>query len=189
MKEQRKIKLSAVVLVAGQLLDKIVRYSNGGLVMEELTLATIIQFVVDIGLTPVLLVIFIVFFLRKSKDDDARVQTAYTDSQKSIESINQSSRERENTLMSEFAKREELLRQESEKRENILRKEAEKRENILMCNQERMVESMNAISTSLSKIETTLSKMESRHESDINGLKQEMQSITHKIDKMDGRRS
>lgn len=188
MREQKRVKLAAMALVAGQLLDKAVRYSNGGMIMEELTLATIIQFVVDIGLTPVLLIVFIVFFLMRSKDDDARVQKAYADSQKSIEEINQAARERENTLMSEFAKREELLRQESEKRENIIRKESEKRENILMCNQERMVESMNAISTSLSKIEATLSKMEARHERDINGLKQEMQNITYKIDKMDGGR-
>ena len=79
-----------------------------------------------------------------------------TDAQKKIEDCNREVKERENTLMAENAKREEILRSESEKRENLIRKEAEKRESILMANQDRMLNSMDAITQSLSKIEISL---------------------------------
>lgn len=186
MEKKQKVERMAVVLIAAEVISLIAKTNNGGYQMEGLTLAEIISYTVDVGLTPILLILFIVFFMRRANDDDARVKQAYADAQKKIEECNKEVRERENTLMAESAKREEILRQESEKRENLIRKEAEKRESILMANQDRMLGSMDRISDSLNKIEASLSKMESRHETDIMQIKDQMHSLEQKIDGIGG---
>ena len=142
--------------------------------MDGLTVTEVVKSVVDIGVTPVLLIIFIVFFIQRTKDDDFRVKKSNADAQKAI-------REREDTLLAESARREELIRQEAEKRENLIRKEAEKRESILMANQDRMLNSLDKITDSIAKIEQSLTKMESRHEQDIKELKNQMHSLEDKI--------
>ncbi len=186
MQGKRKAELVSVTLIGVNLAEKIATY-GGGINMDEFTFAEITKFVVDVGITPALLITFIVFFLRRASDDDTRVKNAYTEAQQKIEDCNREVKERENVLMAESAKREEILRQEAERRENLIRKEAEKRESILMANQDRMLNSMDKITESLSKIELSLNNMEARHESDINRIKDQMDSLEHKIDRMGGR--
>jgi len=187
MGKKQKVEKMAAVLIAAEVVSLIAKTNNGGYQMAEgLTVAELISYTVDIGLTPILLILFIVFFIRRANDDDARVKQAYADAQEKIAECNREVRERENTLMAESAKREEILRQESEKRENLIRKEAEKRESILMANQDRMLGSMDRISDSLNKIEASLSKMESRHETDIMQIKDQMHSLEQKIDGIGG---
>ncbi len=147
--------------------------------MEGITVVELLKNVVDVGITPVLLVVFIAFFIQRTKDDDTRVKKSNLEAQKAI-------REREDMLMAESAKREELIRQEAEKRENLIRKEAEKRESILMANQDRMLNSLDKITDSVAKIEQSLSRMESRHEQDIGQLKDQVQSLEDKIDQKGG---
>ncbi|NBK93037.1 hypothetical protein D5278_13790 [bacterium 1XD21-13] len=142
--------------------------------MEGMTMVELLKNVVDVGITPVLLVVFIVFFIQRTKDDDTRVKKSNSEAQKAI-------RDREDMLMAESAKREELIRQEAEKRENLIRKEAEKRESILMANQDRMLNSLDKITDSIAKIEQSLSRMESRHEQDIGQLKGQVQNLENKL--------
>ena len=142
--------------------------------MDGLTVTEVVKNVVDIGITPVLLIEFIVFFIHRAKDDDTRVKKSNSEAQKAI-------REREDMLLAESARREELIRQEAEKRENLIRKEAEKRESILMANQDRMLNSLDKITDSIAKIEQSLTKMETRHEQDIKDLKNQMHSLEDKI--------
>ena len=141
--------------------------------MDGLTVTEVVKNVVDIGITPVLLIVFIVFFIHRAKDDDTRVKKSNSEAQKAI-------REREDMLLAESARREELIRQEAEKRENLIRKEAEKRESILMANQDRMLNSLDKITDSIAKIEQSLTKMETRHEQDIKDLKNQMHSLEDK---------
>ena len=142
--------------------------------MDGLTVTEVVKNVVDIGITPVLLIVFIVFFIHRAKDDDTRVKKSNSEAQKAI-------REREDMLLAESARREELIRQEAEKRENLIRKEAEIRESILMANQDRMLNSLDKITASIAKIEQSLTKMETRHEQDIKDLKNQMHSLEDKI--------
>ena len=121
--------------------------------MPDMTTMEVIKEIIDIGITPVLLLIFVCYFINKSKGDDQRVEDTV-----------KSAREREDMLIAENAKREELLRQESEKRENMLRKEAEKRESMLMLNMEKITDSMNSITKTLDKMESSFSRVEKRLE-------------------------
>lgn len=153
--------------------------------IENLAFSESGKWVAELGVSIVLLLIFVFYFIRKSISDDKRVNKAYDDAQEKIAACDRQIRERENYLLSESAKREEIIRQESEKRENLIRKEAEKRESILMANQDKMVDSMREITASLSKIETSLNKMESRHETDIRQIKAQMETMEDKIDRID----
>ena len=153
---------------------------------EDLSASSIVEYVIKLGVETALLVLFVVVFIKRTQSDSERVEKANQDSRKQLEAVIQQNREREKTLMSESAKREEILRAEAEKRETMLRREAEKRESILMANQDRMVDSMGQITKSLAKIEVSLNKMEARHESDINQIKDKMQKMDSKIDRMGG---
>ena len=131
---------------------------------QEYTYPEVIKNIIDIGVTPVLLVIFIWYFIQKSKNDDARVAAAYEDSAKKIKETNDIISQRERQLTEESARREELIRQESEKREAIIRKESEKRESILMGNMERMVQSMDEITRTMRNIDQSFAKVNERME-------------------------
>lgn len=157
--------------------------ATGGI--ENLAFSEAGKWAVELGVSAVLLLIFVFYFIRKSISDDKRVNKAYDDAQQKIADCDRQIRERENYLLAESAKREEIIRQESEKRENLIRKEAEKRESILMANQDKMVDSMREITVSLSKIEISLNKMESRHETDIRQIKEKMENMEDKIDRID----
>lgn len=126
----------------------------------DMTLAEILNHVVNLGVTPVLLLIFCYHTISKSKADDERVKEAWKESQEKITETVRQSQEREEMLRIEAEKREEMLRAEAEKRENMLRAEAEKRESILLCNMERLADSMDGIAKSMNKIESRLDKME-----------------------------
>lgn len=132
--------------------------------MADMTNLDIIKSIIEIGITPVLLLVFVYYFLQKSKGDDKRVKDAYMDAQNKIEETNKNAREHESVMLAESVKREELIRQESEKRETLLRKEAEKRESMLMLNMEKITDSMNSITKTLDKIENSFSGIENRLE-------------------------
>lgn len=132
----------------------------GGYGMDGISMAETIKFIADIGITPVLLILFVWFFISRAKDDDNKVKEAYKTAQDNMESNNRAVREREDYLMAESAKREELIRQEAERREKLIRQEAEKRESILMASQDRMLDTLDSIAGSLDKIEGALTKLE-----------------------------
>ena len=52
--------------------------------MDGLTVTEVVKNVVDIGITPVLLIVFIVFFIHRAKDDDTRVKKSNSEAQKAI---------------------------------------------------------------------------------------------------------
>lgn len=142
---------------------------------DEMTFSEIMKNVVDIGITPVLLIIFIIYFICKSRNDDSRVNKA-----------NELLLQREQQLADEAAKREKLIRQESEKqlqlimeerarreqqltsdgqrREEIIRRESEKRESILMGNMERMIQNMDQITLTMRGIDQSMAKINERLE-------------------------
>lgn len=130
----------------------------------DLTTTDLIKNIVDVGITPVLLVVFILYFISKSKNDDARVAAAYAESQKKISETNNIIAQREKQLQEESTRREELIRQEAEKRETLIRKESEKRESILMGNMERMVQSMDDITRTMKTIDQSFAKVNERLE-------------------------
>lgn len=190
MEKRQKAESAVAILAIAELISLTVKIGNGGYQMVEgITFAELISYVVDVGLTPVLLIVFLVLFVRRSNDDNAKAQQAHEDAQNKVEQCNREAREREDMLLAENAKREEILRREAEKRENLIRKEAEKRESILMGNQERMMNTMDQISRSMQKIENSLGKMETRHELDIKRLHDQMHSLEQKIDNIGGKGS
>lgn len=143
-------------------------------------IAETINLISNVGVTVVMLVIFVGYVLRKAKDDDKRVSeaqqaaidattAAYNDAQEKIEEANRAIREREDILLSSSMEREEILRKESEKREELIRRESEKRESILMLNMEKITanlkditKAMNEIKDSFSGIDRRLEKIEER---------------------------
>lgn len=76
-----------------------------------------INTVAEKGFIAVLLIIFVGYFIRRSRNDDNRVKEAYATSQKNMEEQNRVVREREDYLLAESAKREEIIRTEAESRE------------------------------------------------------------------------
>lgn len=131
---------------------------------SEMTEIEMIRTIVDIGITPVLLIVFIFYFLSKSRSDDERVKQAYDEAAKKIAETNEVIAQREKQLTEESARREEMIRQEAENRETLIRKENEKRESILMGNMERMVQSMETITQSMRNIDQSLAKVNERLE-------------------------
>lgn len=131
-----------------------------GVVMATASIADTIKYIADIGLAPVLLVLFIWYFINRSKNDDNKVKEAYETAQANMEENNKTVREREDYLMAESAKREEIIRKEAEARERLIRQESEKRESILMASQDRMLDTLDNIAASLNKMESSLNKTE-----------------------------
>lgn len=132
----------------------------GGHSMDGMGIVETIKFITEVGITPVLLVLFVWFFISRSKDDDNKVKEAYKTAQENMERNNEAVREREDYLMAESAKREEIIRQEAERREKLIRQEAEKRESILMASQDRMLGTLDNIAGSLNRMEGALTKLE-----------------------------
>lgn len=131
--------------------------------MDAGTLETLKE-IIDIGITPVLLIVFVCYFINKSKGDDKRVNAAYKEAQEKIEEMAASARKHEDMVTAENARREEMLRSEAEKRESMLRKEAEKRESMLMLNMEKITSSMDSITRTLDRMESSFSALDSRLE-------------------------
>lgn len=134
----------------------------GILASTEMLPSSWIDITAEKGIVAILLIIFVGYFLRRSKNDDDRVKEAYETSQKNMEEQNKAVREREDYLLAESAKREEIIRTEAERREKLIRAEAEKRESILMASQDRMLETLDNIASSLNKMERSMAKQEQR---------------------------
>ena len=134
-----------------------------------------INLIGNVGVTIVMLVIFVGYVLQKAKNDDKRVSEAqkaaidttkavYNDAQEKIEAANKAIREREDILLASSMEREEILREESRKREELIRKESEKRESILLLNMERITASMGEITRALDEIKKSFSGIDRRLE-------------------------
>ena len=164
-----------VSIVTGTTLYRAARAAASVSLGDEMTFGEIMRNIVDIGITPVLLVVFIIYFIWKSKNDDTRVNK-----------VNEMLLQREQQLADEAAKREKLIRQESEKqlqlimeerarreqqliedgvrREEMIRRESEKRESILMGNMERMIQNMDRITETMRNIDLSMAKTNERME-------------------------
>ena len=153
---------AAAMITAVTMLSTALKITGVGM-MDAGTLGTLKE-IIDIGITPVLLIVFVCYFISKSKGDDKRVNTAYKETQEKIEEMTASARMHEDAMAAENARREEMLRTEAEKRETMLRKEAEKRESMLMLNMEKITVSMDSITRTLDRMENSFSGIESRLE-------------------------
>lgn len=140
-----------------------------------MTTAEIVNSIGNLGVSIVMLVLFVGYVLQKAKNDDKRVAdaqgkalesitAAYNDAQGKIEEANRAIREREDILIRNNMEREEILREESKKREELIRKESEKRESILMLNMERITDSLDSITKSLNDIQRSFSGVDRRLE-------------------------
>lgn len=151
----------------------------GGNGMDGMGMAETIKFIMEVGITPALLVLFVWFFISRSKDDDNKVKDAYRTAQENMERNNEAVRNREDYLLAESAKREEIIRQEAERREKLIRQEAEKRESILMAGQDRMLNTLDNIAASLNKMEGSMARLESvslKSEARLDAVEREMRN-------------
>ncbi len=108
---------------------------------------------VEIGITPVLLIIFVKYFFDRDKNRDKQLEDQY-----------RSFHERENNMAAEAARREELLRQEAEKREMHLMVTIEGFSNTMGTISNTMSEMKNAfiqVEHKVTSIEEKLEKMRS----------------------------
>lgn len=132
----------------------------GILISTQMMPSTWIDLTAEKGFIAILLVVFVGYFIRRSKNDDKRVEEAYKTAQENMDVQNRAVREREDYLLAESAKREEIIRCEAERREKLIRAEAEKRESILMASQDRMLETLDNIAISLNRMEQSMVKQE-----------------------------
>lgn len=130
----------------------------------DTSMAEIIKFIIDLGITPVLLIVFVRYFIRQDEKREQSVKEEWEKSQDRIETIEKASKDREAILLAAAQQREEIIQAEASKRENIIRKEAEKREGILMTNLERITDTMGDISKSMQEIQVTIGKIDDRIE-------------------------
>lgn len=151
-------------------------------------LSAIAKTVMEIGLQPALLILFVWYFMRRDKErEDSLVEEKVSQREEfkkqkeavdgQLENYKASAREKEALLMSENAKREELIRKESEKREELLRQEAEKRENALMSQLDAMSGTMKEISQSMDGINRSMDGINKTVESVLNRV----EMIEHKV--------
>ena len=57
-------------------------------------MAETIKFITEVGITPVLLILFVWFFISRSKDDDNKVKEAYKTAQENMERNNEAQKEK-----------------------------------------------------------------------------------------------
>lgn len=132
--------------------------------MEGATFAAAATAVDNIGIMAVLLLIFVGFFIWKSKDDAKKQEAERKKYQENLENMNQRLSDREDMLITQSEKREEMLRSDADRREKLLREESAKRESILMVNMEKMTDSLNSITKTLGKMEGRLERIEQKLE-------------------------
>ncbi|MBD5497467.1 MAG: hypothetical protein HDR11_06840 [Lachnospiraceae bacterium] len=171
----RNFKITATMgLLAAHTAASMVSVLSGGNEMDMSMLETV-KTAVDIGITPVLLIVLVIFFLSRNKQDTEQMEKIQSESQKTIkeafetahgkvEEAAKINKERIEAILEENAKREELLRKAAEEREELIRRDSEKRESILLTNMERMVDSMGEINRSMKSIEASFTIMERRLE-------------------------
>ncbi len=160
-KNKKGMNITALLLMATTVIQ------TGEAIMEAqagMDTIDVIKQIIDVGITPVLLLVFVFYFINKSKTDDKRVEDANQNASSKIDETLKASREHEESMLAESAKREEMLRQEAERRENMLRKEAEKRESILMLNMEKITDSMTSMTKTMDRMESAFSGIEKRLE-------------------------
>lgn len=142
----------------------------------DITLAEVLSFVVSNGITPVLLVLFVWYFINRDKTRDAQLNKQIEDSKQEAASRAEEARKREDALMADCIRREELLKAEADKREKLIKEEAEKRENHLMINMDKMAASMEKTSKAMQEINMSINSMQeniTRIESKIGGERNE----------------
>ena len=157
-KNKKGMNITALLLMATTVIQ------TGEAIMEAqagMDTIDVIKQIIDVGITPVLLLVFVFYFINKSKTDDKRVEDA---NQNASSKIDETIKEHEEVMLAESAKREEMLRQEAERRENMLRKESEKRESILMLNMEKITDSMTSMTKTMDRMESAFSGIEKRLE-------------------------
>ena len=132
--------------------------------MEGATFAGAVTAADNIGIIAALLLIFVLFFIWKSKDDAKKQDAERVKYQENLEKMNERLSERENMLIAQSEKREDMLRSDADRREKILRVESAKRESILMANMERQTASLDGIMKTLGKMEGRLERIEQRME-------------------------
>lgn len=130
--------------------------------MADLTLAQVFEAVISNGITPVLLILFVWYFINRDKTRDEQLNKQIEDSKQEAAKRADESRKREDTLMADCMRREELLKQESEKREKLLKQESEKRENHLMINLDKMSASMEKTAKAMQDINLSLNLMQEK---------------------------
>lgn len=160
-KNKKGMNITALLLMATTVIQ------TGEAIMEAqagMDTIDVIKQIIDVGITPVLLLVFVFYFINKSKTDDKRVEDANQNASSKIDETLKASREHEEVMLAESAKREEMLRQEAERRENMLRKESEKRESILMLNMEKITDSMTSMTKTMDRMESAFSGIEKRLE-------------------------
>ncbi|MBQ8982694.1 MAG: hypothetical protein IJ079_03820 [Lachnospiraceae bacterium] len=137
----------------------------------DVTLAEVFSFVLSNGLTPVLLVLFVWYFLNRDKTRDEQMKQQMETSRQETDQRIEENNKRTDMIMAECAKREELIRTEADKREKMIKEEAAKRENHLMINMDKIVESMEKTSKAMQEINMNMQLMQediTRIESKIN---------------------
>ena len=160
-KNKKGMNITALLLMATTVIQ------TGEAIMEAqagMDTIDVIKQIIDVGITPVLLLVFVFYFINKSKTDDKRVEDANQNASSKIDETLKASREHEEVMLAESAKREEMIRQEAERRENMLRKESEKRESILMLNMEKITDSMTSMTKTMDRMESAFSGIEKRLE-------------------------
>lgn len=125
-------------------------------------IAEIVRLIIDIGITPVLLLLFVRYFLSQDEKRAAQVQEEYRKAQERIEDAEKDARERESLLLAEAQRREDLIRTDALEREKLIRRENEKREGVLLTSLERVTSTMDKISTSMQDIQGTIARMDER---------------------------
>ncbi len=127
-------------------------------------MAEVIKYAIDIGITPLLLLVFVYYFIKQDEKRQKSIREEYDKAQGRIEDIEKTAKERENVILAAAQQREALLQGEAAKREELIRREAEKREGILMTNLERITATMGDISRSMQDIQANIGKIDERIE-------------------------
>lgn len=152
--------------------------------IAEMSFTEIIKNVVDIGIEPVLLIVFIWYFIQRDKSRDKLMETERKNAQIQIENANKLANEREDMLILNNVKREEMIRDEAAKREKIVRQEAEKRENALIYNMGEMSKSISKISDTMTDINKSMNGMQLNMEK----MQLSMKGMQEEINEIKGRR-
>jgi hypothetical protein len=128
---------------------------------------SVAKLAVDLGLVPILLLVFIKHFMDKDKARDKQICNLAERFEKREEIIRSEIerregqyREREDMLIAEGTRREELMRKESEKREKLMREEADKRENVLMETIKGFIRTIEKISDAMSEMKNAFVQIE-----------------------------
>jgi len=116
-------------------------------------LSTFIPTIIENGMTPALLLVFIYYFLNRDKTRD-----------KQLDDMKADSKERMDSVLAEGIRREEILRSEAEKREDIMRQEAERRELMFTRSIDILNDTLGKIANSTDELRNAFFKVDLRLE-------------------------